>query len=262
MSAYVVFFQFLLDLYFGVMRSTVHRAMSRSCWMWSARGVPSLCRYHHRWQRSNITAETAKAANHFCRRNTARCESATEIRAVLAVQHHHRRYVSVGGAGCYGIALHVLLPRRQSQRMAHGEETAGAGKSTDRPTKTQKASSHIEHAIAVVKFYIVIIYVVTLGKKLLQFGRIFEFDRDKTKEFQVMFQVTFPRCDLFTMLEVRFVLIPKLSKSVVSRSCFKLYINIFIPCTRTSVYTNYFIKKYLFYIIVYLIVFLLLAYAG
>jgi len=51
--------------------------------------------------------------------------------------------VSAGGAGRYGIALHVLLSRRQSQKVAHGKEIPGARKSTSRPAKAQKTSSHI-----------------------------------------------------------------------------------------------------------------------
>jgi len=58
--------------------------------------------------------------------------------------------VPVGGTGCYGIALHVLLSRRQSQKVAHGE-ISGAGKfAADCPAEAQKASSSIEYAAAIV----------------------------------------------------------------------------------------------------------------
>jgi len=61
--------------------------------------------------------------------------------------------VSAGGAGRYGIALHVLLSRRQSQKVAYGKEIPGGGKSTSCPAKAQKTSSHI--AAAAVEILIV-----------------------------------------------------------------------------------------------------------
>lgn len=128
--------------------------MFRSGGMRASGRVSSLCRYRHWWQRGDVTTEATKAADHQFhthRQIADGCEPIAEIRAVLAVQHCHRRYVPVGGAGRYGVALHILLSRRQSQKVAHGEKAPDAGESAGCPAEAQKASSRIEHAASTVE---------------------------------------------------------------------------------------------------------------
>lgn len=140
--------------------------------MWASGGVSSLRRYFDRRQRGGITGDSTEAADvHFYLRRIVDKFTVTEIhRAVLALQRCHRRYVPVGGAGRYGVALYVLLSRRQSQKVAHGEEISGAGESTaGRPAETQKASSHIEHAAAIVELCTRLSISHILEKRIVMF---------------------------------------------------------------------------------------------
>lgn len=139
--------------------------------MWASGRVSSLRRYCDRRQRGGITGEPTEATDvHFYLRRIDKF-TVTEIHwAVLALQRCHRRYVPVGGAGRYGIALYVLLSRRQSQKMAHGKEISGAGESTAGcPAETQKASSYIEHATAIVELCIQLSISHILEKRIVTF---------------------------------------------------------------------------------------------